>query len=84
MQGIILVLYKDMRVLDISSEGGGQGLLDCVKQGFMNVFMAKDEYASTLRAAYQQRLDEMKSDERDKAADYRALNEHYNQQLITS
>jgi len=51
---------------------------DSLKQGFINVFMAKDEYASTLRAAYQQRQDEMKSDERDKAADYRALTEHYN------
>ena len=37
-----------------------------VKEGFMKGYVTKDEYADTLRA-YQQRQDEMKSDDRDRA-----------------
>ena len=40
--------------------------LDCLKAGFMDGIITKDDYANTLRA-YQSRQDEMKSDDRDKA-----------------
>ena len=50
----------------LSARAGDKKSLDKVKQGFMNGFVAKDEYANTLRA-YQQQHDEMKSDDRDRA-----------------
>ena len=54
----------------LSARAGDKKSLDKVKQGFMNGFVAKDEYANTLRA-YQQQHDEMKSDDRDKAEELR-------------
>lgn len=59
--------YRAMKHLMIAARSGTKESLDCVKIGFTNGYITKDEYASTLRA-YQKRLDEMKSGERDKAA----------------
>ena len=49
-----------------AARAGHKESLDTVKQGFMNGFVSKDDYANTLRS-YQARQDEMKSDARDKA-----------------
>ena len=47
--------------------GAGDKLsLDTVKQGFMDGYITKEEYANTLRE-YQKSQDEMNSDARDKA-----------------
>jgi len=51
----------------IAARAGYKESLDNVKQGFMNGFVTKDEYANTLRG-YHERQKEMKSEERDKAA----------------
>ena len=51
----------------IAAKAGDKESLDKVKIGFMDGYVTKDEYANTLRA-HQQRLNEMKSDARDKAA----------------
>jgi len=51
----------------IASKAGHENSLDMVKLGFMDGLITKDEYATTLRA-YQRIQDEMKSDERDRAA----------------
>jgi len=59
----------------IAAKAGDIDSLDYVKKGFMAGFVTKDEYTNTLRV-HQQRLDEMKSDERDKAAERRNRNEN--------
>ena len=51
----------------IAARAGHEGSLGNVRTGFMDGWVTKDEYANTLRA-YQKIQDEMKSDERDKAA----------------
>ena len=51
----------------IAAKAGDKDSLDEVKDGFMRGFIAKDEYASTLRA-HQKRVAEMNSDMREKAA----------------
>ena len=51
----------------IAARAGSKRSLDAVKDGFMDGFLTKDEYTNTLRV-YQESQDEMKSDERDKAA----------------
>ena len=51
----------------LSAKAGDKKSLDIVKEGFKGGLITKDEYANTLRA-HQQRHDEMKSDDRDKAA----------------
>ena len=51
----------------IAARAGHEKALNKVKIGFMSELVTKDEYASTLRA-YHERQQEMKSDERDKAA----------------
>ena len=51
----------------IAAKAGNKDSLDEVKDGFMRGFVAKDKYASTLRA-HQKRVDEMNSDMREKAA----------------
>ena len=51
----------------MAAKAGHKTSLDCVKTGFMDGDVTKDEYANTLRA-HQKSLDEMKSDMRDKAA----------------
>ena len=50
----------------LAAKAGFKKSLDQVKEGFLDGFVAKDEYASTLRA-YQKIQDEMKSDDRDTA-----------------
>ena len=51
----------------LAAKAGNKDSLDEVKDGFMRGFVAKDEYASTLRA-HQKRAAEMNSDMREKAA----------------
>ena len=51
----------------LAAKVGHEGSLERVKAGFMDGFVTKDEYESTLRAYYE-RQTEMKSEERDKAA----------------
>ena len=50
----------------LAAKAGFKKSLDNVKGGYIHGFVTRDEYANTLRA-YQQRHDEMKSDNRDKA-----------------
>ena len=52
----------------IAARAGDKDSLDNVKKGYTNGIVTKDEYESTL-CAYQQRHDEMKSDDRERAAD---------------
>ena len=54
----------------IAARAGHKESLDAVKEGYTNGMITKDEYANTLRA-YHERHKEMKSDERDKAAQTR-------------
>ena len=54
----------------LAAKAGFKMSLDDVKEGFMDDIVTKDEYATTLRA-YQQRHDEMKSDDRDRAEAFR-------------
>ena len=54
--------------LIIAARAGNEISVDCVKFGFMNGVVTKDEYANTLRA-YQKSRGDMKSDARDKAPD---------------
>ena len=49
----------------LAAKAGKKDSLEVVKEGFMDGMVTKDEYASTLRA-HQKRVDEMKSDDRDK------------------
>jgi len=51
----------------IAARAGQDYSLDCVKAGYKNGLITKDEYADILRA-YQARRNEMKSDEREAAA----------------
>ena len=51
----------------LAAKAGFKDSLDEVKIGFMNGIITKDEYENTLRA-YQDRHNEMKSDDRDRAA----------------
>ena len=59
--------YRAMKHF-IAASAGDQKSLDKVMQGFMQGFVTKDEYASTLRA-FHERQKEMKSAARDKAAE---------------
>ena len=53
----------------LAAKAGFKMSLDEVKEGFMEGYVTKDEYANTLRA-YQKRCDEMKSKDRDKAIEF--------------
>ena len=53
----------------LAAKAGHKESLDKAKQGFMDGYVTKDEYANTLRA-YQKIQDEMKSDDRDKAEEF--------------
>ena len=53
----------------LSARAGDKGSLEKVKEGFMDGFVTKDEYANTLRT-YQELSNEMKSDDRDKAEEF--------------
>ena len=58
---------RAMKHIMIAARAGHPASLDKVKEGFMKGSVTKEEYAGTLRV-YQKRVDEMKSDTRDKAA----------------
>ena len=58
---------RSMKHSILAAKAGYEESMDQVKQCYIRGFVTKDEYANTLRA-YQKSLDEMKSDERDKAA----------------
>ena len=60
---------RSLKHFILAAKAGFKMSLDEVKEGFMKGFITKDEYANTLRA-YQQRHDEMKSDDRDKAEEF--------------
>jgi len=57
---------RSMKHSILAAKAGDKESLHNVKVGFTKEYVTKDEYANTLHA-YQQRQDEMKSDERDKA-----------------
>jgi len=59
---------RAMKHYIIAAKSGGKESLHNVKLAYMDKIVTKDEYASTLRA-HQQRLDEMKSVARDRAAE---------------
>ena len=58
--------HRAMKHFILSARAGDKDSLDEVKQGFVMGIVTKEEYANTLRT-YQQRHDEMKSDDRDEA-----------------
>jgi len=65
-----LQAYKDDRALKhymIAVRGGAKNSLDAIKIMFKDGSATKDDYTTALRA-YQEYLDEIKSDQRDKAA----------------
>jgi len=51
----------------IAARAGEKDSLDCIKNGFRRGFITKDEYSNTLRA-YHERQNEMKSGQREIAA----------------
>ena len=55
----------------IAAKAGNPLSLDKVKEGFQTGLVTKDEYAGTLRA-FHERQTEMKSEARDKAAEFDA------------
>ena len=57
-------LHRAMKHYILSATAGHEESLDRVKKGFIHGIVTKDEYANTLRA-YQERHDEMKSEDRD-------------------
>ena len=59
--------HRAMKHFIIAARAGFKLSLDRVREGYMNGTVTKDEYANTLRA-YQNMQDEMKSEDRDKAA----------------
>ena len=61
--------HRAMKHFILSAIAGDKESLDSVKKGFTKGYVTKDEYANTLRA-HQQRVDEMKSEGRDKAVDF--------------
>ena len=59
----------DLILRETSGVLQGGLLWDAMKDGFMKGYVTKDDYANTLHA-YQQRHNEMKSDNRDKTEEY--------------
>jgi len=57
---------RAMKHFLLSAKAGYTDSLDWVEKGFKMGIVTKDEYANTLRA-YQERQNEIKSDDRDKA-----------------
>ena len=62
---------RAMKHFMVAARAGDNESLDKVKQGFMEGYVTKDDYAGTLRA-YHESQTEMKSEARDKAADFQA------------
>ena len=61
---------RSLKHFMIAVGGGSNESLKTIKQLYLDGHAAKDDYAKALRA-YQAYLDEIKSDDRDKAAAYR-------------
>ena len=59
---------RGIKHIMIAARAGDEESLDAVKLGYMDGFITKDEYASTLRV-YHERQSEMKSEARDTFAD---------------
>ena len=59
-------LHRAMKHYVIATKAGGDDALDSVKDGYVDGYVTKEEYANTLRE-YQKSQDEMKSEARDKA-----------------
>jgi hypothetical protein len=65
--------YKHLMI----SANGGCGLsMKAVQEGYKSGFVTKDDYAKTTRA-YGNSIDEMKSDDRDRSAAFRASRGRY-------
>ena len=62
-------LERAMKHFMVAARAGDNESLDKVKQGFMEGYVTKDDFAGTLRA-YHESQTEMKSEARDKAADF--------------
>ena len=60
--------HRSYKHFILSAKAGDKESLDYLKEGFMDGYVTKDEYANTLRA-YQERYNEMKSDDRNKFAE---------------
>ena len=63
---LYLYEHRAMKHFILSARAGDNDSLDEVKDGYVNGIVTKDEYANTL-GAYQQRQNQMKSDDREKA-----------------
>ena len=61
--------HRAMKHFILSAKDGDKNSFGAVKIGFTDGYVTKDEYENTLRA-HQQQVDEMKSDNRDKAEEY--------------
>ena len=61
---LVIFIDKAYKHFILAAKAGFKDSLDKTKQAFMTGYVTKDEFASTLRA-YQQRHDEMKSEDRD-------------------
>ena len=66
--------HRGMKHLIIAARAGSKESLNAVKMGFERGLVTKDEYASTLRAHHESQR-EMKSDQRDQAAEVIRLSE---------
>ena len=62
--------YRAMQHFMLSARAGDKDSLDEVKKGYKEEYVTKDEYANTLRD-YQKIRDDAKSDDRDKAEEFR-------------
>ena len=70
LEGVAGNEHRAYKHFILAARAGLKQSLDVVKEGFMDGVVTKNDYANTLRA-YQQRHDEMKSDDRDKAEELR-------------
>ena len=66
MEGKAGNFHRAMKHFLLAAKAGYTDSLDWVKKGFTKGYITKDEYANTLRA-FQERQNEMKSDDREKA-----------------
>ena len=66
MEGEVGNYHRAKKHFLLAARAGYKNSLDCVKGGYMDGYVTKDEYANTLRE-YQKSQDETKSEARDKA-----------------
>ena len=69
MEGEVGNYYRAKKHFLLAARAGDDRSLDAAKEGYMDGYITKEEYANTLRE-YQNSQDEMKSDARDKARAY--------------